>query len=605
MKNKNLLLSILLMITTFILLLSIFVGCGGASSDNKNSQESNSSNYNTLFIDDTEFQDGIENGKIVLINSESYKDKLKERKKREAELDTFIRKFKYEHPEVSLDMLKSPDVNQSDITKLPDGNYNIKVRLNNGAEMHTITLGEYYAKESFVDTIIKYPTYDNQISLYRTLLNNMPKQLKKELDLPSLKLIKEDTGFYTTDEIKGLVKQIVQKIKSIGCDNTESMGGDIQRVCPNGDENESGIVLVEGGDAPSGYVSNYDDEIGIGAFKYDHDNNNCTYSQYGIFKNYKASYWPLKYYLTSVKDQGHRGACVAFSITAAMETSIAVKYHMWTNLSEQALYNKMKFNWERNDFTEGFFIKKALSKWWLNPESVNDLEHIYEWWKIPFERRWEYNPSRDRINDKIKDCLNNGQNQVKCLLDYAKHPFYKSCIGYVDQNNNILDTCSNSTHQSLRYCSSSGGECGFSLPKKHENSRGFWPISSSAIWDFTHPEDSIQRLKTFLDLKIPIMISIKTPDQFYNPIHGFMSNKLTGNHGGHAVLIVGYINNNDLIKIMPSWPIVPIGNGGGYFIVKNSWGTCYGDSGYVYLPYNSLKNSIKTAYVIEAIGKKL
>ncbi len=42
--------------------------------------------------------------------------------------------------------------------------------------------------------------------------------------------------------------------------------------------------------------------------------------------------------------------------------------------------------------------------------------------------------------------------------------------------------------------------------------------------------------------------------------------------GGHAVFCVGYQDDSKY-------------DGGGYLIVKNSWGTSFGDKGYIYLPY--------------------
>ena len=42
--------------------------------------------------------------------------------------------------------------------------------------------------------------------------------------------------------------------------------------------------------------------------------------------------------------------------------------------------------------------------------------------------------------------------------------------------------------------------------------------------------------------------------------------------GGHAVLAVGYDDNKE------------------HFIVRNSWGTKWGDNGYFYMPYNYILN---------------
>ena len=48
--------------------------------------------------------------------------------------------------------------------------------------------------------------------------------------------------------------------------------------------------------------------------------------------------------------------------------------------------------------------------------------------------------------------------------------------------------------------------------------------------------------------------------------------------GGHAVSIVGY---DDTMPVDGRSP--------GRFIVRNSWGTSWGDNGYFYMPYDVLK----------------
>jgi hypothetical protein len=56
--------------------------------------------------------------------------------------------------------------------------------------------------------------------------------------------------------------------------------------------------------------------------------------------------------------------------------------------------------------------------------------------------------------------------------------------------------------------------------------------------------------------------------------------------GGHAMVIVGYNRNGDASI------------GGGYFIVKNSWGTGSGQSGYLYLSYDYIRVYSKYGFYI-------
>ena len=62
--------------------------------------------------------------------------------------------------------------------------------------------------------------------------------------------------------------------------------------------------------------------------------------------------------------------------------------------------------------------------------------------------------------------------------------------------------------------------------------------------------------------------------------------------GGHAVCIVGY---DDTMPV--------VGKGNGRFIVRNSWGTGWGDAGYFYMPYDVIKTTTMSSdfWLISAV----
>jgi len=62
-----------------------------------------------------------------------------------------------------------------------------------------------------------------------------------------------------------------------------------------------------------------------------------------------------------------------------------------------------------------------------------------------------------------------------------------------------------------------------------------------------------------------------------------MNPKSAATKGGHAVSISGYRDDSSIL-------------GGGYFIIKNSWGKRCGDKGYQYLPYQYCKRNDKGMY---------
>jgi len=78
----------------------------------------------------------------------------------------------------------------------------------------------------------------------------------------------------------------------------------------------------------------------------------------------------------------------------------------------------------------------------------------------------------------------------------------------------------------------------------------------------------------------PYFENLSTTSYTYNPLNSSGTNLAQGvkTMGGHAVPIVGYINDTK----QP---------GGGVFICQNSWGTPWGYHGYFYLPYSVIQST--------------
>ena len=95
------------------------------------------------------------------------------------------------------------------------------------------------------------------------------------------------------------------------------------------------------------------------------------------------------------------------------------------------------------------------------------------------------------------------------------------------------------------------------------------------------PPLPISLLRTLLAGGQPIVASLRVTDDFRGSglgANGYLTGTSWDVEGGHAVHVTGYVANDQLPAGLPQAP------GGGWFIVKNSWGTCYGDGGYVYIP---------------------
>ncbi|MDH5675043.1 MAG: C1 family peptidase, partial [Myxococcales bacterium] len=253
--------------------------------------------------------------------------------------------------------------------------------------------------------------------------------------------------------------------------------------------------------------------------------------------------FPLKWRATCVKNQRNRGTCVAFGITAAVETKIAVNHNRWTNLSEQRLYYWAKAPTKHGDG--------------LNTSGVMD-SMVSSAFTYPWEHNWDYNPSpsRDSVGDPAY--------------------YVNSCVGYSAEH------CSDTSHQGDKVCSSFLGLMFCSTDGSAVPASGFQMKNRLHLWSYGAVGGSaLGRL--FLALSHPLVISLPVTPTFDQAAgNGIMTYAGAGedNRGGHALAVMGFVDNENLPGGYPA------GAGGGYFIVKNSWGQCWKDGGYVYIPYD-------------------
>jgi hypothetical protein len=335
-------------------------------------------------------------------------------------------------------------------------------------------------------------------------------------------------------------------------------------------------VPPPGGVPPPGYPGTCNGEEGSGDGIDRLGESVCgTHRANGIYLNKN---WALKFRTTCVRSQGSRGTCWGFTTTAAVECEVAKNHDRWINLSEQHLVYMTKHVWYPSTYGDngGPPLDAILSRGYTHP----------------FEEQWDYNQSRSRTSN-----------------DGAQR-YTNSCVGYTPAESAF---CSDTNHQGqlicvdlllFRFCAAFGPFI--------TTTSGFAPTRWAYIWD---PADTTRAFANLVwavgIFRKPVLFAFPVTPSFDGPdANGYVTYR--GPHcvvpmggtctpapgcecdrGGHLALITGLIDNSQL----PAG--APAGAGGGYFILKNSWGHCYGDAGYAYLPYDWVKNLGGWAAVID------
>ena len=90
---------------------------------------------------------------------------------------------------------------------------------------------------------------------------------------------------------------------------------------------------------------------------------------------------------------------------------------------------------------------------------------------------------------------------------------------------------------------------------------------------------SIDAIRNALNTHGPLVTTFDVYYDFYYYTGGIYKYTSGKYQGGHAVLIVGYRDD-------------PLVDGGGYFIVKNSWGLDWGEDGYFNIAYSQIGSPV-------------
>lgn len=86
----------------------------------------------------------------------------------------------------------------------------------------------------------------------------------------------------------------------------------------------------------------------------------------------------------------------------------------------------------------------------------------------------------------------------------------------------------------------------------------------------------------------PVVINLDVNGSFMRPKAGGIIVPGGFGQGGHAIALTGVVLDSRI-------------DGGGYFVIKNSWGTTWGDNGYGYIPFSYCKYSYCYAWSISDI----
>ena len=237
----------------------------------------------------------------------------------------------------------------------------------------------------------------------------------------------------------------------------------------------------------------------------------------------------------SIRDQGQRGTCVSFALNGGVELL----------LSRQTQDKNIDLS-EQNTYFEGKRLTDTWGSEGLSPyDTISAFVDQRTTWVQ--ETYWPYN-----VDDKY-------------------------CVRYNKDHPNA--TCSETEAQG-------GGSDAEQQDPHAAAAAGYRLTTAHQLYA------SIGRIKQALYRGYPVATSINANDDFQVATYkaGVVSWVLkTDSCGsslcGHEVLVVGYQDSDNV-------------QGGGYFIVKNSWSSDWGDGGLAYVTYEWMQHSLLDAQAL-------
>ncbi len=133
--------------------------------------------------------------------------------------------------------------------------------------------------------------------------------------------------------------------------------------------------------------------------------------------------------------------------------------------------------------------------------------------------------------------------------------------------------------------------CPTSIPMSLFNEAAKYKILDYAkLFDLYDSDNfKVEAVKKSLSEQKPVVIGMKIPKSFNTAKNYWIPvENPAGNYGGHAMCVIGYDDNKF----------------GGAFEVQNSWGTWWGNNGYIWIRYDDFKKWVKYAYEMIETPKK-